>query len=327
MDSGFAEFFTQLPIGIFVTLCGSALLLGLSFFLIARARMAGTPLGTKGSLNSLTSLARPRDRATGSDDSSSDNYPDMDLLLDVDQPAPDTSEAAPPVAPTPAPARRAGTYYVELADGRTVEAADLLTVARDLADGSLIIHIGDRAYNHINQVTDPDVRRRLLSALRQLDTLTQSTETTDTPRVNGFATPPAPAQPTDTAATAPTPDETSPQPEKPKDPPPPPTGTGGAMPGDLPKFQMSDTPINPRRKPPKEDIPELDIAGAIEAYLQHKISYTPAMQGRSIHVRPSFDGGVKIEVDGVFYDAVDEVRDTEIREFLSDTIAEWQSRQ
>jgi len=101
------------------------------------------------------------------------------------------------------------------------------------------------------------------------------------------------------------------------------------MPGDLPSFKLDDNPYErPKRGQKKEvkPVPELNIAGAIEAYLQYKISHTPDFQGRNIHIYPSPDGGVSIEAEGRYYDAVGDIEDTEVREFIANAIQEWQDR-
>ena len=92
---------------------------------------------------------------------------------------------------------------------------------------------------------------------------------------------------------------------------------------------MPDTPVKPKRgqRPVAEPIPEINIAEAIESFLQHKLAQSPEYGERSIHVRPALHGGVTIEVDGAFYEAVGEVADEEVREYLTATIAEWQARQ
>jgi hypothetical protein len=115
---------------------------------------------------------------------------------------------------------------------------------------------------------------------------------------------------------------------------PPPPAADGKMPGDLPRFSMDSEPqvvkkrggLLGRKKTQFVPVPELDLAGAIEAYLQHKLRHTPEYDGRSIHVHPSPDGGVAIEVDGTFYDTVGDVAETDVRGFLSATIQEWQER-
>jgi hypothetical protein len=116
--------------------------------------------------------------------------------------------------------------------------------------------------------------------------------------------------------------------------PPPPPSMNGPLPGDLPKFR--DLPQQEKIKPgglfrqPRaeiEPVPELNIAGAIEAYLQHKLRQTPDYYGRSIHVHSAPGGGVMIEVDGEYFEAVSDVYDPEVRDFISTAIQEWQERQ
>jgi hypothetical protein len=74
-------------------------------------------------------------------------------------------------------------------------------------------------------------------------------------------------------------------------------------------------------------LPELNIAAAIEAYLQHRLGATRRFLGRRIHVHSAPNGGVRIEVDGTFYEAVSDITDEDVREFVSATIQEWQDRQ
>ncbi|MCU0499774.1 MAG: hypothetical protein MUF87_20675 [Anaerolineae bacterium] len=74
-------------------------------------------------------------------------------------------------------------------------------------------------------------------------------------------------------------------------------------------------------------VPELNLAAAIEAYLQQKLYQTGRYRGRSIHVHASESGGVIIQVDDSYYEAVGDVSDPEIRQFMAETIAEWQESQ
>ena len=71
----------------------------------------------------------------------------------------------------------------------------------------------------------------------------------------------------------------------------------------------------------------LDLATAIETYLQHKLKHTPEYAEREIHVRSAPGGGVLIQVDAQFYEAVSDVEDDPIRQFLMATIQEWQESQ
>lgn len=97
---------------------------------------------------------------------------------------------------------------------------------------------------------------------------------------------------------------------------------------DLPKFSdFSSEPLKLRGGRPKTPVPEIDLAGAIEAYLQHKIRSTAEFAGRSLHVLAAPGGGVQIEVDGHFYEAVGEIEDAPTRRFIAQAIEEWQARQ
>ena len=69
------------------------------------------------------------------------------------------------------------------------------------------------------------------------------------------------------------------------------------------------------------------MAEQIEELLQLRLTATPELAQRSIHIRPALDGGVRIEVDGKFYEGVGDVADQHIREFIQSTIREWEARQ
>ena len=74
--------------------------------------------------------------------------------------------------------------------------------------------------------------------------------------------------------------------------------------------------------PPTRSIPE-----QIEELLQARLESLPDFQGRAIHVIPSVTGGVRIEVDGVFYEGVSEVEDDTVRALLQDVVREWEENQ
>jgi hypothetical protein len=229
--------------------------------------------------------------------------PDLDTLVhDLPMPA--------PAAAAPARATRKGAMLVQVNDGKTAEVVEVMAVLRDVVDGRLIVQMGDRIYQNIN--SDEDFKDRFTRLMRELAQVAKPVSPAAPP-----APPPAEPEP---------PPAPEPGPQPAFTPPPPPIGE---MPGDLPKFSLDDQgPIKPARGQKREvkPVPEINIAAAIEAYLQHKLRYLPQYEGRSIHIYPSPDGGVSIEVDGRFYDTVGEVADAEIRAFLQTTIQEWQER-
>ncbi|HEX2620566.1 MAG TPA: hypothetical protein VHL11_10470 [Phototrophicaceae bacterium] len=137
----------------------------------------------------------------------------------------------------------------------------------------------------------------------------------------------------DSLSTIPTPMASSPMPPtRPKPVSAPILGADGKIPGALPNYRAQ--PTEPKKvirkglfRPPQvefEPIPELNIASAIETYLQHKLQFTPEYADHEIHIHSAPGGGVRIQVDQAYYDAVGDVADPEIRDFISSTIQEWQ---
>jgi len=76
-----------------------------------------------------------------------------------------------------------------------------------------------------------------------------------------------------------------------------------------------------------EAVQPRSMADEIEELLQHRMTLTPDYALRSIHIRPAPDGGVRIEVDGQWYDGIGDVPDDAVRAFLQNVIQEWESRQ
>jgi hypothetical protein len=256
------------------------------------------------------------------------DMPDLDVLVNTSglaQSAQTVSQSA-----SPTRAVRKGTFLVAVNDGDATEAVEIMTILRDVMDGHLIVQMGDKAYQSVNN--DTDFKERFNKVMREL------AQVVGKPVSQSAATAPAvESEPTEVEPPAQTEVSTPSladlmQPEQPSVPkprpsaPPPPSGV---MPGDLPSFKLDDNPFERPKRGKKLDlkpVPELNIAGAIEAYLQYKISHTPEYHSRSIHIYPSPDGGVSIEVDGHFYDSVGDIPDTETREFIAGAIQEWQER-
>ena len=327
----FGEFLGQIPPILPILFCSFSLLM-----LISLAIM----VGNRTRKNAASSAERQREKAdwlssVGSSEPSvyqtptAAELPDLDLLLG----------SPPPSYAPPASNRPGGTHRLTLADGSSVEAADVLVIVRDLADGSLIVQLGDKAYPLGSYIDDADVRRRFSGTLRDLlaqgeamsaapppEAVQSAPEPEPEPVLEDFvqeAAPEieAPAETTEPFDFRPEPDD------KPRS-----TATvqqvpRGMLPGDLPKFVAEETPLKMRGGMPKTPVPELDIGGAVEAYLQYKLSQTPEFAKRSIHIHPAYGGEIKIEVDGRFYDAVDEIDHEATRDFISEAIQEWQSRQ
>ncbi len=269
------------------------------------------------------------------------DLPDLDLLVTSATPPPPAPvtpapSAPPPAAPVraatvpvssapPRPARK-GTYLMPVMDGDATEVVEVLTLLRDVVDGKLIVQMGDKVYQNVN--SDPDFRDRFNKLMRELAQVAkkQSDNSSSPAEETAPVDEPAKDAPVPISKLMQTPPEA---PSTPHFIPPPPVTPDGRMPGDLPSFRLADNPMPAGKLGKKlemKPVPELNIAGAIEAYLQHKLRHTPEFANRSIHIFPSPDGGVSIEVDGKYFEAVGDISDSEVREFLAQTIQEWQER-
>jgi hypothetical protein len=304
MDSGFSSFFQQIPAGLILMFCGSGLLLigVFVYFIVARRRVVPSALPVAAFSGASEGAANDAD------------LPDLDLLVSR-EPAP-ADESAPleppePLAPAPTVPAVDGAQAVRLAEGVDVHATEVLTVLRDAADSSLIVQIGDRSYRNPPSLADADFKRRYNAIIRELflasfgDSLNVTPESGEAPAANTST-----ATPEELAALGLLEDE--------------------RVPGDLPKYQWDplQKPILGRgRKLKFEPVEEISVAEAIEAFLQHKLARAPEFAGRKLHVRSAPGGGLRIEVDGQFFETIDEVSDEAARAFLADAVREWQERQ
>lgn len=317
----FGEFFRQMPPALvcnilLIAVCLSALLL---YFVVIK------PAVTR---NKANRTAAPVDDA-----------PPVNSL---------TSYTAPPPPPAPViPPRRAGEYTVKLQDGQQARGIELLAILRDTSDDRLIVQLDGVGYRTL--LEQPIIKTRFTALMKEL---AETIARPDTPRSEEsyvepeVETPPPPAaaqyDPLDdldlpdlddlsTLPAAPPPAAAPRRPVTPTAPP----AADGRIPGALPDYRAQ--PTEPKKvvkqgifRPPKvefEPLPELNLAGAIEAFLQHKLQQTPDYAGRELHVHAAPGGGVQIQVDDAYYDAVGDIEDAAVREFIADTIAEWQEHQ
>lgn len=209
----------------------------------------------------------------------------------------------------------------------------VFSVMRDERDGRLVVEID--GVHHRTLVGQKEVRQHFLEIIKELSQainspdplaeesitaapITPSVQATPPPQPEPAHVSPPPIQPTAPPTTA--------SPSKPV------SQFEDGVPGALPNYNLEDaSTVSKGRfgqiKVEAKPIPELNIAAAIEAFLQHKLSQTPEYARRQIHVHNAPGGFLRIQVDDKYYEAVGDVEDKEVREFLSATIQEWQSRQ
>ncbi|MEW6579126.1 MAG: hypothetical protein AB1435_08020 [Chloroflexota bacterium] len=176
------------------------------------------------------------------------------------------------------------------ADTPSGDVVELLRVYRDLADGGLIVAIGDRQFRSLAELRSADLARRFENVMRDLDALAH----------------PQPAAPARASQDRDMPtDEIAPPRER-------------SMLRQVTRLAMGQPVETPLEQP------ELSIADQIEDLLQERLREMPQFAGRTIHVRPALSGGVQIEVDGKFYEGVGDIDDEEVRALLMAVVREWE---
>lgn len=228
--------------------------------------------------------------------------PDLDMLTTslLDEAERLGTSAAPAVAlPTAVPAAPVNMGAVAATQPAPQNAIEVMRLWRDVDDGGLVVQMGDQRFRSLAEIQNPDLVRRLSAVVRDLTTMVSGTAATPVMPIA-----PLPPRPVPTyTSTIPASDES-------------------AKAGGLFGRRIG------RSTPPKQDDTQpAGIFAAVEEYLQQKLTMTPQFATRSIHIRPSLDHGIKIEVDGTHYDSIDEVADPAVRDFLFTLMREWEARQ
>lgn len=332
----FSEFFRQMPPGLIANLCtiGTMLLALMVYFGFVKPRRAQRRLAER----EAAVHEREIQALYGIPEEDGHDMPDMDSLIGGDQP--DIMPRTPPSAPTPVPApqpqktviptRRKGEYAVRLNTGQNARAVEVISVLRDSVDNRLIVQIGDTGYRTLVDQSDAhanfsEIMRELANTIAQPDegypAETQpAVETFEL--VEGEESEPLDFPDLDVLSSV-SPPPSAPAASRPK--------PEAPRPGDLPKVQQqTQVKSGGFLRPAKvevEPVQEINIASAIQAYLQHKLWQERAFPGRMIHVHSAAGGGVMIQVDENYFESVGEITDSEVREYIATTIQEWQERQ
>jgi len=331
------DFLSQLPLGLMLTVCisGFLLMVAMSWFAYFKPRrkrrlaQESDTTHQNETLNEAFSLLTNDEQEITMPEkplpkipqnitpkkADFEELPDLDMLVDTSRLAKELpkvdaapKKASPPPANTPAVTNSRQT--IRLNTGDLIPADQLITISRDARDGRLVVQMNGVGYRTL--LDDPKAKDQFIKLMRELSDIVNKPDTppTTTEAVVPPSVTPEPIAPTINA------------------PPPPPITPDGKMPGDLPKFKVEEA-VKPTSKGKYEavPVPELNIVEAIEAYLQHKLKFTPEFATRVIHVLSAPGGGVRVQVDNTYYEAVGDVADPQVRTFLQQTIAEWQARQ
>ena len=212
----------------------------------------------------------------------------------------------------------------------TARLVEVFRVMRDLADGSLLVEVDGVRYRKLAEINDPQVGRRFMSnarALAQFALILKGSPPPAAPLLD--AVPPQLAELFREEQPAPPqlpPDGTPLPPLRPRATAP----TGPTTPPEPVRMRPLDA-LKQQDKSSEEGEDQIEaglinLADEIEEMLQFRLSLNTHLAQRSIHIRPGLGGGIRVEVDGTFYDEVGDVSDGEVREFIQATIREWEAR-
>jgi hypothetical protein len=219
---------------------------------------------------------------------------------------------------------------VQLHTGETAPAKEMLSILRDERDGHLMVQVDDNAYRTL--ADSADARKQFKRIMKELSQVILKPDNPPEPEAKPE---PAPEPASETPASAPpAPDVPAQSDEKPSSDAARLTGEEDDIPGLLPNYTINDGEEAYEKgrfgrvkvKKPQKDVPEFNIAEAINEYLQYRLTQTGKFSDRDISIRPAISGGVRIFVDTSNYDFVDEIEDDAVRQFVQETIDEWQER-
>ena len=87
----------------------------------------------------------------------------------------------------------------------------------------------------------------------------------------------------------------------------------------------SEHPVGPRESDRTGDTGPLSIVGQINPILKKHVEANENLRGRKIELEQDPSGGLLIEVDGKFYSRPDEIEDPEVRSVIRAALREWDS--
>jgi hypothetical protein len=189
------------------------------------------------------------------------------------------------------------------------DAVEVMRIWRDINDGGLIIQMGGQRYRTLGDIKNQDLARRFVAVVRELWAMVSNGPGRITGGDAAGAAVPPPTNSTGMKARMGLLSSEPDQPEKPH------------MAAQFGRLAIGQSPT-----PKAPESPPSGIANAVEEFLQFKLSNTPEYAARSIHIRPAPDHSVRIEVDGHFYEAIGDVVDPDVREFLFNLMREWEAR-
>lgn len=216
-----------------------------------------------------------------------------------------------PVAQAPSPARTMPSASpAAVLPGREPELepgdALLMQVLRD-REGFLVVKVEGQRYRRLFEIRDGEVGRRVMEIINRLVAFSKGQKSRVAPPPSPLATLP-PADEIIEEKSQALFEQLQPQAE--------------ATPR---KARISMDPVPFRRRSEDKHI-TLNLAGEIDQLLQIHIKALPEFSGRYVHVANAPDGGLRFDVDGGRYGAIDEIPDRQVQALIRTAITEWEAK-
>lgn len=217
-----------------------------------------------------------------------------------------------PVAQAPSPARTmpsASPAVVSPGREPALEPGDalLMQVLRD-REGFLVVRVEGQRYRRLFEIRDGEVGRRVMEIINRLVAFSKGQKSRVAPPPPPVTLPPADEIIEEKSQALF--EQLQPQAE--------------ALPK---KTRISIDPVPFRRRSEaKQPTITLNLAGEIDQLLQIHIRALPEFSGRYVHVANAPDGGLRFDVDGGRYGALDEIPDRQVQALIKTAIAEWEAK-
>jgi len=218
MESGtFADFLQQMPLALIRLLLifiVNIIMLIIGYVLAKRREFRKKNEATQQPQAPVNAASTPTFNPPGptaNAQTSADGMPDLDMLLAMTEPPPAAAPptATPPVATHNANAnanRQPGIVTVQMANGASVEAAEVLILVRDRATNRLVVQIGEQAYSGAEAEIDPAFRRQFVGLMKELSAIApklgRGAKAARSKKPSSNTAPPATATPTSPIPTA-----------------------------------------------------------------------------------------------------------------------------
>ena len=176
-------------------------------------------------------------------------------------------------------------------------------------EGFLVVETGGQRYRRLFDIRDGELGRQVLEVINRLDLFAKG-------KVSQIAPPPTLEEPASAPKVAV--DERSQvlleklqQPETP-----------------APKKTLLTADPVPFRRVNEAQMPSitLNLAEEIDSLLQIRVKASPEFEDRHLRVANTLDGGLRFEVDGARYGAIDEIPEPPVQKIIKAAIADWEAK-